>query len=118
MIYLGRAWDIHGNPDTPFGLDEPSEVNNLVRPSFSYCLHGYILNKRGLNKVLDKLPLLKENLFITDEYIPALYFPHPRGDINEMFSRDDFKCYAMIDESIKQYPKENISDTDLGGSAI
>lgn len=118
MIYLGRALGVDGKPDTPFAMDSPSEVNNMVRPSFSYCLHGYIFNQGALDKVLEKLPLLKENLFITDEYIPALYYPHPREDINRMFGRDDFKCYAMIDESIKQYPKENVSDTDLGGSAI
>ena len=120
MIYLGRARTQDNlNPDLPFDdNDSPSEVNNLVRPSFSYCLHGYAFSERGLNKVLEKINLLKENLFITDEYIPALYCKHPRDDINEMFGRDDFICYAMENESIKQDPKEAVNETDLGGSAI
>ena len=113
MIYLGRAPVAYNQEDVD------TDVEEIVIPGFSYCLHGYAFSKRGLDKVLEKLPQLKSELFITDEYIPALYSRHPRDDINDKYGRDDFVCYAMKDEVIIQDDKDFAgSDTEEGGSSL
>lgn len=66
--------------DTNVGL------GSWVNPGYSYQTHAYVLNKSGLNKLIkDHLPILKNNIIVSDEFLPATYTIHPRKDIRDMY---------------------------------
>lgn len=48
----------------------------LVLAGYSYWTLGYMLSKRGAEKLLDAKPL--ENMVPVDEYLPILFDKHPR----------------------------------------
>lgn len=72
-----------------FGIDiYDSEVGleSWVKPGYSYQTHAYVLSKSGLNKIINNhLPTLKENIIVSDEFLPATYTVHPRKDIRDMY---------------------------------
>ena len=100
LIYFGRA--------PPIGKDAPFN-KELVKPSFSYCLHAYALSRSGLEKIM-KLNY-GNNIIPSDEFIPALYEQHPRKDISKLYKPiDGFKAYAYKTNLINQ--DKTISDTE------
>ena len=65
-----------------------SEVNleSWVNPGYSYQTHSYVINKSGLNKLVnDHLTTLKNNIIVSDEFLPSTYTIHPRKDIRDMY---------------------------------
>ena len=78
LVFLSRIL-IEGK-DTNVGL------KNWVKPSYSYQTHCYILNKEGARKLVEtNVPTLKQNIIVSDEFLPATYTTHPREDIRKMF---------------------------------
>lgn len=66
--------------DTEVGLE------SWVKPGYSYQTHSYVLNKSGVTKLVeDHLPTLKNNIIVSDEFLPATYTIHPRKDIRDMY---------------------------------
>ena len=60
-----------------------------VNPGYSYQTHSYVLNKSGLRKLVENhLPILKNNIVVSDEFLPAVYTIHPREDMRSMYVRD------------------------------
>ena len=66
--------------DTNVGLE------SWVKPSYSYQTHCYVLNYDGAKKLVEtNVPTLKQNIIVSDEFLPATYTTHPREDIRKMF---------------------------------
>lgn len=83
LFYLGRV------PQTGFGGVEDVELEDhpgLCIPGYSYQAHAYMLSRTGLIKIVeDYLPILKQNLVPTDEFLPAICNWTPRTDLNDLF---------------------------------
>lgn len=59
---------------------------HFVRPSFFYNTHTYVMKRSGLRKlVTDHLPVLKNNIIVSDEFLSAVTTGHPRPDIRQLF---------------------------------
>jgi GR25 family glycosyltransferase involved in LPS biosynthesis len=59
---------------------------NFVRPSYFYNTHTYLMKRSGLEKLItDHLPILKENIIVSDEFLSAVTTGHPRPDIRSLF---------------------------------
>lgn len=55
-------------------LVEGSDI--LVYPDYTYWTLGYILNRKGAEKLVHANPL--KNLLPVDEFLPIMYDRHPR----------------------------------------
>lgn len=79
------------------------DVNeHFVRPGYSYQTHSYMLSKEGVRKLVEtNLHTLKQNLIVSDEFLPATYTWHPRSDIRDMFIQN-MKAYAYKENFIGQ----------------
>lgn len=76
LLYLGCVLQ-SGKINIPF--------NSLCqKPGFSYCTYGYVLSRKGVDKLLANE--LDKHLIAVDEFIPALYIPHPREDVRRLFT--------------------------------
>ncbi|XP_050389095.1 procollagen galactosyltransferase 1-A isoform X2 [Patella vulgata] len=78
LLYLGRT-----------ELDPDSEVkvkgsSTLIWPSYSYGSFGYILSRRGADKLLSHKPL--HRMVPVDEYLPILFNKHPKEEWNIYFN--------------------------------
>lgn len=59
---------------------------HFIRPTYFYNTHTYLLNREGIRKLVeDHLPILKQNVIVSDEFLSAVTSSHPRWDIREMF---------------------------------
>ena len=65
-------------PDTPLENEE-----GLVRPSYSLNSHAYILKRNAIEKFLEAN--LRDNIIALDEFLTAMYSPHPREDVRNLF---------------------------------
>lgn len=103
LLYLGR---LPLMPDFPAG-------HGFVRPGYSYGAHAYMLSRAGLEKILSVR--FEQQLIPADEFLPAMYFPHPRPDVARRF-KPILKAFALEQKIVFQLPKERMgSDTEATG---
>ncbi|MFI8974199.1 glycosyltransferase family 25 protein [Nocardia asteroides] len=74
LLYLGRF---------PLDPDTPTSVPGIVQPGYSHCSFAYLITRAGLRTVLSTD--LAKAIVPIDEFLPALYTPHPRPDIRRRF---------------------------------
>ena len=83
LFYLGRV------PQGGFAGVEDVLIEEhplICKPGYSYQAHAYMLSRTGLIKIVeDYLPILKNNLVPSDEFLPAICNWTPRLDLNELF---------------------------------
>lgn len=61
-------------------------IDGFLRPTFFYNTHTYIINKSGIEKLVEYyLPTLKKNIIVSDEFLSAVTSSHPRKDLREMY---------------------------------
>jgi collagen beta-1,O-galactosyltransferase len=85
IVFLSRILQSShkGVVDTNVGLE------HWVMPGYSYQTHSYMLSKSGIQKLIEtNLLTLKENIIVSDEFLPATYTLHPRKDIRDLFVRN------------------------------
>ena len=102
IAYLGRILQkAHDNVyDSAIGMD------SWVKPGYSYQTHSYIISKSGLEKLVEiHLPTLKQNIIVSDEFLPSTYSVHPRKDIRDMFIQN-MNAVAHIGNPITQFRNE------------
>jgi len=73
IFYLGSNYLL--NHDS---LDE-----NVVKITYNYNVHAYLLNEKAINYLL--CSGVKKNLILTDEYVSASHCIHPREDIENLY---------------------------------
>ncbi|BDU04595.1 glycosyltransferase family 25 protein [Nocardia cyriacigeorgica] len=101
LLYLGRE---------PLRPDAPSPVPGLVRPGYSHCSYAYLLTRKGLNAAIASQ--LTEAIVPVDEFLPALYTPHPRPDLRARFP-PRLTALAFDPPLVTQRPKGDAgSDTE------
>lgn len=59
------------------------QPDGVVVPGYSHCTFGYVLSLPGVQAVL--AAGLDRALIPVDEFLPALYIPHPRPDVRALF---------------------------------
>ena len=60
--------------------------NSFIKPSYFYNTHTYVINRNGLEKIISNhLPVLKENIIVSDEFLSAITTGHPRKDLRKLF---------------------------------
>ncbi|APE36856.1 glycosyl transferase [Nocardia mangyaensis] len=74
LLYLGRYLL---DPDTP------TPVRGIVRPGYSHCSFAYLFSREGVRAALSTG--LERAIIPIDEFLPALYMPHPRADLRRRF---------------------------------
>jgi collagen beta-1,O-galactosyltransferase len=82
ITFLSRILQtsIDGVTDSEVGLDF------WVKPGYSYQTHSYMLTKEGIRKLIEtNVPTLKDNIVVSDEFLPATYTWHPRSDMRSLF---------------------------------
>jgi glycosyl transferase family 25 len=90
----GYDWDISFLsrvlvPNTPHAFDSNIGLTNWVNPGYSYNTHAYVITRGGLTKLIEtNLNTLKNNIVVSDEFLPATYSYHPRLDMRTMFKRN------------------------------
>lgn len=85
--------------------------DNWVRPGYSYQTHCYVLNKSGIKKLVEtNLPILKKNIIVSDEFLPATYSLHPRRDIQQLFIQN------MSAIALKWNPIRQLRNASQGNS--
>ena len=104
MLYLGRS---RMTPDKR-GLTE-----HLVEPDYSYNMHAYLLTGLGIQRLLEQN--FHNYICPVDEFVPATYTDHPRGDMN--FITQDTYCVSTIEDVIGQSSNKNTSQTENTDSA-
>ncbi|WP_067510749.1 glycosyltransferase family 25 protein [Nocardia puris] len=101
MLYLGR--DLL-RPETP------TPVPGIVHPGYSHCSYAYLLTRSGLRTALSTE--LTEAIVPVDEFLPALYTPHPRPDVRARFA-PRLTALAFDPPLVTQRPKDDAgSDTE------
>ena len=107
MLYLGR------NAMTP---DPVQIVNYLSLPGFSYCTHGYMVTRRGAEKLLSVQ--YEQDLIPVDEFLPAMFHQHIRADILERFSLPQpIFAYAVTPNIVHQVDYTD-SDTECSSATM
>lgn len=64
-----------------------NENSHLVYPDYTYWTLSYILNQKGVKKLLDQDPLPR--LTAVDEYLPIMFDRHPQDDWKDHFTPRD-----------------------------
>ena len=84
IVFLSRLLvNYDGVYDSNVGL------NNFVKPGYSYQTHCYIMSGAGIKKLVEtNLETLKQNIIVSDEFLPATYTWHPRQDLRAMFNQN------------------------------
>ena len=101
LLYLGRF---------PLESDLPTEIPGLVIPGYSHCTFGYLLSRIGLKIALSAG--LDRTIIPVDEFLPALYHPHPRADLRQRFP-PVLSALAFEPPLVTQRPKHEAgSDTE------
>ena len=88
---------------------EPRVSERLVRPSFSYGMHAYLLSRWGARKLLASG--MCRALIPVDELVPALYCQHPRADIRTLVAEAPALEAFAIDPGLAVQAGEG-SDTE------
>ena len=73
LLYLGRF---------PLEPDEPA-IPGFVRPGYSHCSFAYLITRFALRTLLSAG--LADAVIPIDEFLPAMFLPHPRGDVQARF---------------------------------
>jgi glycosyl transferase, family 25 len=101
LLYLGRV---------ALEPDRPTPWPGIAEPGYSHCTFGYVLTRRGLREVL--ATQLHRSLIPVDEFLPAMYHPHPRADVRVRFP-PRLRALALAPPVVTQRPKEEAgSDTE------
>ncbi|WP_328397946.1 glycosyltransferase family 25 protein [Nocardia sp. NBC_00416] len=101
LLYLGRE---------PLNPDTPTPLPGIVRPGYSHCTYGYVLTRKGIQAALSAN--LPSAIVPIDEFLPALYTPHPRPDLRAQFP-PRITALALDPPLATQRPKtEAGSDTE------
>ena len=101
LLYLGRF---------PLDPDRPTNWAGVVEPGYSHCTFGYVLTRRGLHEVL--ATRLQDSVVPVDEFLPAMYVPHPRADVRARFP-PRLRALALVPPLVRQRPKDEAgSDTE------
>ncbi|MEV6430351.1 glycosyltransferase family 25 protein [Nocardia sp. NPDC051463] len=74
LLYIGRY---------PLEPDRPGPATGFVRPGYSHCSYAYLLTRTALPIML--AAGLAQAIIPIDEFLPALYLPHPRPDLRARF---------------------------------
>ncbi len=85
LAFLSRTLvpNMDGVSDSNVGLA------NWVSPGYSYNTHSYVITREGLRKIIEyNLDKLKNNIIVSDEFLPSTYTYHPRQDMRTMFKRN------------------------------
>jgi glycosyl transferase family 25 len=100
LLYLGRV---------PQAADR-GDYGDLVVPGYSHCTYGYALSASGARKLVALEPW--RDLIPVDEFLPATYTEHPRGDVAARFG-SDLLALACNPDIVLQDPKDEMgSDTE------
>lgn len=84
IVFLSRLLVNH-----PGVYDSSVGLNNFVKPGYSYQTHCYVMSKLGIQKLIDtNLETLKQNIIVSDEFLPATYTWHPRQDLRAMYNQN------------------------------
>ena len=78
-------------------VDEPyvKGSSHIVEIKFTHWTIGYILTRRGAERLLKGDPL--SNLIPLDEYIPVMYDEHPDESLNSLWPVRDLKVRVVRD---------------------
>ncbi len=114
LIFLSRLLNKrHKNVyDSNVGLD------HFVKPGYSYNTHIYIMSYDGIKKLKEtNLDILRNNIIVSDEFLPATYAWHPRQDLRALFNQN-MNALALNWDPIGQFRSEdngNSSTSPLKG---
>lgn len=101
LLYLGRF---------PLEPDQPTRVPGLVRAGYSHCSFAYLLTRSAVFTAL--AVGLAQAIIPIDEFLPALYLPHPRPDLRARFPAK-LSALAFDPPLATQRPKDEAgSDTE------
>ena len=103
LCYLGRK----SMDDKDVNVDE-----NIVEAGYSYWTCGYVINKRGMKKILDSN--IMKNIIPIDEIIPIIGNTSPHKDYYKFFSINEKLNILSLKDLIVQ-PEEaafKVSDTE------
>jgi len=104
LLYLGRHSKAPDQPALP----------GIVRPGYSWCAHGYMLTRRGVEKVVGTR--FDRDLMPVDEFLPALYVDHEREGIRQRYPKV-LNAYAVDPSLVIDLPR-SIWGTDTEDSAF
>lgn len=100
LLYIGRE-----RLEADFGT-----IRGFTYPGFSYGTHGYILSGKGISLLLETS--LPESVVPIDEFLPAMYMKHPRGDVSARFPQR-IKAYGLVEDVVAVRDQPNwVSDTE------
>lgn len=100
LLYLGR---FPLEPDTP-------AVPGAVVPGYSHCTFAYLLTRPAIAHLL--AARLDQAIVPVDEFLPAMYHPHPRADLRRRFP-PTLDALALDPPLVTQLPKDVAgSDTE------
>ncbi|MBX3203305.1 MAG: glycosyltransferase family 25 protein [Labilithrix sp.] len=98
LLYLGRGAG---------SIDSSEVIDGVVRTTFSYCTHGYVVRPRA-SRALAACGY-ERALFPVDELLPALYGEHRRADVRRWArERPKLIALAMVDEAVRQRRIESV----------
>jgi GR25 family glycosyltransferase involved in LPS biosynthesis len=104
LLYLGR---FPLEPDTP-------ALPGVVVPGYSHCTFAYLLTRRAVAFLL--AARLDQAVVPVDEFLPAMYHPHPRHDLRRRFP-PALDALALDPPLVAQLPK-NVAGSDTEDSAF
>jgi collagen beta-1,O-galactosyltransferase len=87
LLYLGRE-RLESDRGT---------IGAFAVPGFSYCTYGYALSARGIEKLLSTD--LPNSIIPIDEFLPAMYMPHPRPDVRARFPAG-IAAYGLLQDVV------------------
>jgi glycosyl transferase family 25 len=100
LCYVGRG------PVTPlfFPAEQPETrvAPHLVVPNFRYGAYAYAVSRAGAIELLEAR--LERAIVPVDDFLPALYTPHPRHDVRRAFGRGDRLRAFAIDPRLAHQP--------------
>ncbi len=99
LCYLGR-----GPAVLPFcSREQPERAHapNLVVPRFCYGAYAYAVSRGGAATLL--AAGLERAIVPVDEFLPALYTPHPRQDVRRVFGDGDrLRAFALEPRLVRE----------------
>ncbi|WP_329243039.1 glycosyltransferase family 25 protein [Actinoallomurus sp. NBC_01490] len=104
LLYLGRY---------PLEPDR-AVLPGFVAPGYSHCTFGYLLTRRAVRELL--AAELERAIIPADEFLPAMYTPHPRPDIRTRFP-PRLTALAFDPPLVRQLPKD-VAGSDTENSAF
>jgi len=104
FCYLGRK-AMRQNEDISYN-------EKFLKPGYSYWLCAYIINLKGMKKVVNSG--MKENLITPDEVLPIIAKSSPYTDFYKFYNiQEPLKMYSLVNLSCKPEPNAfKFSDTE------